>query len=167
MDATYLIPAGRRAPLGKVNGYIHQLGIKEIAIVATEAEMSVRWEVQYGNWCTPDAMAALLKLLLNGRALSPASNKLLMQLLTATTTAPNRIKGLLPPGTIVAHKAGSSGTNEKGITAATNDAGIITLPDGRHLILVVYVRDSPADEKTREGVIARIAATAWARYLLP
>ncbi len=124
--------------------------------------MATHWEVQFRNWCTPNAMATLLRLFLDGRVLAPASNELLMQFLTATTTGPHRIKGLLPTGTIVAHKTGTSDTNEKGITAATNDVGIITLPDGRHLILVVYIRDSRADEKSREGVIARIAATVWA-----
>jgi beta-lactamase class A len=146
---------------GEVNDYIHQLGIKEIAIKATEAAMATNWEVQYKNWCAPNAMATLLKLFLNGGALAPASNELLMQFLTSTTTGPLRIKGLLPPGTIVAHKTGTSNTNEKGITAATNDVGIINLPGGRHLILVVYIRDSRADEKIREGVIARIASIVW------
>lgn len=149
---------------GKVNDYIHRLGIKDIAIAATEAEMAMQWDTQYKNWCTPNAMSALLKLFLDGGVLSPSSREFLMQLLTATSTGPHRIKGMLPPGTVVAHKTGTSDTNAKGITAATNDVGIIFLPGGRHLILVVYIRDSGADEKTREGVIARIAAAVCAYY---
>ena len=35
--------------------------------------------------------------------------------------------------------------------------GIITLPDGRHLAIAVFVSDSPAAEATREGVIAQTA----------
>ena len=66
----------------------------------------------------------------------------------------------MPAGTAVAHKTGTSGT-EKGITAATNDIGIITLPDGRHLAIAVFVSDSPEDEATREGVIAKIAKAIW------
>jgi len=147
---------------GKVNDYIHRLGIKDIAIVATEAEMAMKWDVQYGNWCTPNAMAALLRLYLGGGVLTPPSSELLMEFLKAGSTGPHRIKGLLPPGTVVAHKTGTSDTNEKGITAATNDVGIIFLPGGRHLILVVYIRDSRGDEKIREGVIARIASAVWA-----
>ncbi|HTR29426.1 MAG TPA: class A beta-lactamase, subclass A2 [Puia sp.] len=148
----------------KVNEYIHQLGIKDIAIGATEAEMAAKWDVQYENWCTPNAMAALLRLFLDGGILTPTSRELLMQFLKATSTGPHRIKGLLPPGTVVAHKTGTSNTNEKGITAATNDVGIIFLPDGRQLVLVVYIRDSSADEKTRERVIARIASAVWASH---
>jgi beta-lactamase class A len=56
----------------------------------------------------------------------------------------------------VAHKTGTSGS-QKAITAATNDLGIITLPNGTHLAIAVFVSDSAADEATREGVIAKIA----------
>ena len=157
-DILFRLAGGPR----KVNDYIHRLGIKNIAIVATEAQMALNWEVQYENWCTPNAMVALLRLFLDGEVLSPSSRELLMQFLKATSTGPHRIKGLLPSGTVVAHKTGTSNTNEKGITAATNDVGIIFLPGGSYLILAVYIRDSRADEKIREGVIARIASTAWA-----
>jgi len=143
-----------------VNDYIHQIGIKDIAIVATETEMAKAWDIQYGNWCTPDAMTALLERFMEGKILKPATTKILMQFMINTTTGPGRIKGLLPPGTPVAHKTGSSNTNDKGITAATNDAGIITLPDGKQLIITVFVKDAAADQATREGVIARTAAAA-------
>ncbi len=43
-----------------------------------------------------------------------------------TTSGKNRIKGQLPRGTLVAHKTGTSDTNEKGVTAAINDIGIVT-----------------------------------------
>jgi beta-lactamase class A len=65
-----------------------------------------------------------------------------------------------PQGTAVAHKTGTSGTQD-GLTSATNDIGIVTLPDGRHLAVAVFVSDSKAGEATREGVIARIARAAW------
>jgi beta-lactamase class A len=53
-------------------------------------------------------------------------------------------------------------TNE--VTSATNDIGIINLPDGRHIILAVYVQDSVADGPTREKVIADIARAVCARW---
>jgi beta-lactamase class A len=80
--------------------------------------------------------------------------------MTDTASFPTRIKGLLPASTLVAHKTGSSGT-ENGMTAATNDIGIITLPDGRHLAIAVFVSDSKADASTRDSVIARIARAVW------
>jgi len=57
---------------------------------------------------------------------------------------------------------GDTKTNE--VTSATNDIGIINLPDGRHIILAVYVQDSVADGPTREKVIADIARAVCARW---
>jgi len=144
-----------------VNDFIHSMGIRDIAIVATEEEMARAWNVQYGNWCTPDAMTALLERFMDGKILKPATTTLLMQFMMNTKTGLARIKGLLPAGAPVAHKPGSSNTNDKGITAATNDVGIITLPDGKPLIISVFVKDAAADDATRERVIARIAAAAY------
>jgi beta-lactamase class A len=116
--------------------------------------------VQYQNWATPLAMLKLLRALHEGRGLSAPSRALLLQLMTESVTGPRRIKGLLPAGAVVAHKTGTSNT-AGGLTRATNDVGIITLPDGRHMAVAVFVSDSRADEKTRERVIAKIARAAW------
>ena len=40
---------------------------------------------------------------------------------------------------------------------ATNDVGLITLPDGRRLALAVFVTDAHTDQDTCEHVIAAIA----------
>jgi beta-lactamase class A len=77
---------------------------------------------------------------------------------------PARLKGFLPAGTVVAHKTGTSGTNAAGISAATNDVGIVTLPDGNHCIIAVFVADSPAGMAQREKTIARIAKAVWDYY---
>lgn len=42
-----------------------------------------------------------------------------------------------------------------GVAHATNDIGLISLPDGRRIAITVFVTDSTADEATREQVIAR------------
>jgi beta-lactamase class A len=78
-----------------------------------------------------------------------------------TSTGPKRIKGLLPKGTVVAHKTGSSGANEKGFIAATNDVGVVTLPDGRHVAIAVFVADATSDQGACEETIARIAKAIW------
>jgi beta-lactamase class A len=120
--------------------------------------------VQYRNSATPDAALALLRALHSGPAVSAKSRALLLQHMTETKTGPDRIKGELPPGTVVAHKTGTSNTVQ-GITAATNDIGIIRLPDGRHLAIAVFVSDAKTDQATREAVIARLARAAWDHYV--
>jgi beta-lactamase class A len=150
---------------GNVEEYIHGLGIKDIAIISTEQEMHADYELQYKNWCKPMAMVSLLELLNNGKHLSAESNNFLCKILKETATGPNRIKGLLPEGTVVAHKTGTSGYNDKGIASATNDAGIVELPDGRKFAIAVFTTDFKGDEKTCESIIARIAKAAWDYYL--
>lgn len=60
----------------------------------------------------------------------------------------------------VAHKTGTSLTID-GVTAATNDVGFVTLPNGRHLAISVFVPDSGANNAVREEVIAKVAKAAW------
>jgi len=147
----------------KVNDYIHSLGVKDIAIVATEKEMKAGWDVQYTNYARPSAYLQLLQIAYGRKKLSKASHDFLWKTLTEGPTGLKRIKGQLPKGTVVAHKTGTSGTN-KGIVAATNDAGIMELPNGKAIAVVVFVSDAAADMDTRELVIARIAKAVWDYY---
>jgi beta-lactamase class A len=143
-----------------VQSYIHSLGITAFQLRDTEADLNRDESIQYRDWIEPAAAVELLQRLVHDPPISPAANAFLVQTLTASVTGPNRLRAGLPAGTPLAHKTGSSGTHG-GITAATNDIGLITLPDGRKLAIAVLVTDSRADEATREGVIARIARAAY------
>ncbi len=113
---------------------------------------------------TPNGTVQLLARLFAGEALSKSSTTLLIESLKATTTFPTRIKGLLPAGMVVAHKTGSTGTTE-GLTAGTNDSGVIFLPDGQLLALSVYVKASTRHDAARDSIIARIARAAFDSHL--
>jgi beta-lactamase class A len=147
----------------QVVNYLHSIKIKGINLAATEAEQNdpQAWEVQYTNWCKPADMINLLEAFYRGKVLSAASKDFLYKMMTETTTGPQRLKGLLPAGTVVAHKTGSSGTNSAGLNPATNDVGIITLPNGKHIAIAIFVCNSTADEATREAVIANIAKAVY------
>jgi beta-lactamase class A len=144
-----------------VQNYMLHLGIRGIAIRASEADQASSWELQYTNWSKPIETTLLLDKFYKGEILSKANTDFLYKLLTASTNFPARLKGLLPAGTIVAHKTGTSGTNAAGLSPATNDIGIITLPNGKHLIISVFVCNSTDDEATRDGIIAKISKAAW------
>lgn len=144
----------------QVTTYLRELGVRNIVVATTEKEMAQSEQVQYRNWATPDAMAGLLRALQQGRGLSKASRRLLLNLMAGSKTGAHPIKQLLPAGTVVAHRTGSSGT-VNGLTRAANDVGLVTLPDGRHLAVVVFVSDTRADAATRDAVIAKIARAAW------
>jgi len=143
-----------------VDHYLRELGLTNVVVATTEKEMGQDELVQYRNWATPEGMTRLLRMLHEARGLSAPSREILLRFLTETSIGPRRTRGLLPTGTRVAHKTGSSGTVNR-LTRATNDAGIVTLPDGRHMAIAVFISDSASDEVTREAVIAKISRAAW------
>ena len=109
---------------------------------------------------TPVAMAELLDHLWRGELLSPVSTRLLLDLLR-NGWIESRIVAGVPPGTPVWHKTGTYAA------AAIHDAGIIELPDGTHLIVVVLVRQPRRDVEAAERTIAAIARAAWDFWAVP
>jgi beta-lactamase class A len=148
------------APPADVTAMVRKLGIAGMVIAATERETAKNEMAQYKNWSTPRAAVQLLRALQVGRDLSAPSRVLLTGWMTETPIGDKRIKALLPPGTTVAHKTGLARTR-RGLTRATNDIGIVTLPNGKHLAIAVFIKDSRATEAQREMVIAKIARAAW------
>lgn len=159
-DVLFKLVKGTQA----VDKYIHDLGTQEIAINATEYEMAKQWNVQYSNWVQPLTMCKLLKEFFNKNYLSSVNTDFLMKLMIQTVTGPNRLKGLLPKEMIVAHKTGTSDTNEKGITAAINDVGIITLVSGEHLALSIFISDTSESVAESEKLIATLSKAIVDHY---
>jgi len=144
----------------EVTKYLRELHVEQIMVANTERELGNDESLQYANWASPESALKLLGLVHEGSSLSPASRSLLLDFMTRSPTGPRRIKAGLPPGTALAHKTGSSG-RVAGFTRALNDIGIVTLPDGRHLALAVFISDSKVDEAILEKVIADIARHVW------
>jgi beta-lactamase class A len=147
----------------RLTAYLRGIGVRHVTIATTEAEMARDPLAQYRNSATPRDAVALLKALDAGRGVSPDARQILLKDLTDSTPGPKRLKGLLPPGTVVAHKTGTDGTRD-GLTRATNDIGLVTLPDGRHLAIAVFVKDSRSDLDHREAAIAKMTRAAWDRW---
>lgn len=149
----------------RVREYLSSLGVNNIVVANTENEIQFGQDptLQYRNYATPNAAVHLLRAFHKGRGLSASSQASLRQWMTETSTGPNRIKGLLPKGTVVAHKTGTSATVD-GVTAATNDVGLVTLPNRQHLAIAVFVSDSRASSPIREEVIAKVAKAAWDKW---
>ncbi|MEO6287158.1 MAG: class A beta-lactamase, subclass A2 [Dyadobacter sp.] len=143
-----------------VDNYIHSLGVTDIAIVANEEQMHSGWEVQYTNWCRPKAMLELLDIFYQGKKLSKPSSDFLWKIMTDGPTGPKRIKGLIGPDTVVAHKTGTSGSNSQGLMGGVNDVGIVKLKKGQDFAIVVYVSDTHSKTEVSEQVIAKIAKAA-------
>lgn len=140
--------------------YVQSIGIKETEVVANEAQMHADDQLQYKNWTSMKGAAQILQKFEQKELLSKTSQALLWQWMVETTTGPKRLRGLLPADTVVAHKTGYSGIRA-GKTAATNDVGVIILPDGRPLLVAVFVKDSTESTQTNENTIAQIALAAY------
>lgn len=108
---------------------------------------------------SPRGILQFLHLLNSGQLLSPASTRLLLQLMTDTPTGARRLKAGLPKGAVLAHKTGTSRT-DLGLSPAVNDVGIFTLADKRSYALAVFLAGSTLDEAGRDAVFADVARAA-------
>ena len=140
-----------------VQKFINNKGIKNFTIKADEAQMHKGYEFMYWNTTTTNDSNLLLMNFFDGKVLSKNSTGFLMKTMIETTTGTTKIVAQLPKGTPVAHKTGSSGKDEKGLTIAENDIGIITLPNGKHYAISVFVSDSMETEETNIKMIADIS----------
>jgi beta-lactamase class A len=120
---------------------------------------AARFDMDPRDTATPEAMATLLARIYRQDVLAPDSSELLLDIMRRSRTGEARLKGLLPPGTVVAHKTGSIG-------GTTNDVGLITLPeDAGHLAIVIFVKSSTEAVSARERAIAEIGRTVYDFFL--
>jgi beta-lactamase class A len=143
-----------------VTEYAKSKGVAGISMLHTEEHMGLNMQRPYENWCEPMDMARLLASFYKGEVVSKTSTDTLRQIMERTTGGANRIKGMLPDGTVVGHKTGTSGF-ENGLNIAVNDIGVVTLPNGQHLALAVYITDAKAETPACEKIIAQIAKAAY------
>ena len=148
-----------------VDNRVRHFGSDSIAIATTEMVQVANDTIQYRNWSTPNGMNELLEVFRSKEYLSEEGSELLTEFMSVSTPwFDRRIKGKLPQGTPVAHKTGTAGTYN-GLNRATNDVGIISLPNGEHLAISVFVKDSRDQHSAREEAIARVARAAYDFWL--
>lgn len=146
-----------------VEQYLHLSGITDIAIKYNEVDMQADWERQYKNWTTANAANRALKTFYENtdELLSEESHQFLWDTMKSSSTGKDMMKGHLPNETIVAHKTGSSGKNEAGLSAARNNIGIVFLPSGGYFYLSVFVSNSTESRAENKKLIADITKLAW------
>jgi beta-lactamase class A len=142
-----------------VDAYIAALGISGFYLQDDEAVLHRDVSAQYRNWFEPAGAVQLLRRISDNSPLTSEHTGLLLDWMTPAVPT-KRLDGNLPAGTRVAQRSGTSDV-DNGVAHATNDIGLIPLPDGRRIAIAVFVTDSTADEATRSQVIARIARAAY------
>ncbi len=141
-----------------VDDYIASLDVPGFHLQDGEGALHRDHVLQYRNWFESQGAVRLLRVIGDHSPLTPEHTALLLTWMRSSR-AP-RLGLDLPEGTMVAHKAGASDV-DNGLAAATNDIGLISLPDGGQLAIAVFVTDSKADEPTRCQVIARIGRVVY------
>ncbi|WP_312343885.1 class A beta-lactamase, subclass A2 [Chryseobacterium binzhouense] len=134
-------------------------GVKNFQIKNNEEQMHKGIQYLYENYTTPNSLAQLYKDFYQGKILSEKSTEYLYNIMLNTETGTNKLKEQLPKK-VIAHKTGSSGKTEN-LTVAENDSGIVTLPNGNHYSIVVFISDSTESEVVNCKMVSDISKTVW------
>ena len=144
-----------------VQKFINSKGVRNFTIKVNEEQMHQGFEFMYLNTTTANSANQLLKDFRDKKIVSKTSTDFLMTTMLETSTGKNKIVAQLPESVPVAHKTGSSGKNEKGLTIAENDIGIVTLPGGKSYALSIFVSDSMESAETNTKMIADISKVVF------
>lgn len=144
-----------------VQKFMDSKGVKGFQIKYNEEAMHKGWNVQYENYSTTKSAVDALKKLYDGKLLSKKSTDYLMKVLWSTSTGLNKMVEQLPKNTPVARKTGASGKNNAGLTGAENEIGIVTLPNGKHYALAVFVSNSMETDAVNCRMISDISREVW------
>ncbi|MGV2449145.1 UNVERIFIED_CONTAM: CGA/CIA family class A beta-lactamase [Ralstonia mannitolilytica] len=144
-----------------VQKFMDSKGVKGFQIKYNEEDMHKDWNVQYENYSTTKSAVDVLKKFYDGKILSKKSTDYLMKVLWSTSTGLNKMVEQLPKNTPVARKTGASGKNKAGLTGAENEIGIITLPNGKHYALAVFVSNSTETDAVNCRMISDISREVW------
>ncbi|MFL6733609.1 MAG: serine hydrolase [Sphingomicrobium sp.] len=118
---------------------VHQwLARNQITNIRVDRTIAQLLRAQRDLWdkrdsATPVAMVELLRRIDTGTLLKPDSRSYLLGLMKRCMTGRNRMKALLPSGTLVEHKTGT-------LNGLSDDVGFITMPDGRRLAIAIFAR---------------------------
>ena len=104
---------------------------------------------------TPADMCRLLELVESRAILDPDACTAIIELMKRIQSA-TRIPGLLPKGTVVAHKTGS-------YRRLRNDVGIVYPPNGPYVI-ALFSRELARDDIDDDGALARISLAVYEEF---
>lgn len=144
-----------------VQKFMNAKGVKNFQIKYNEEAMHKDWNAQYENYTTMNSAVDVLKKFYDGKLLSKKSTDYLMKVMLSTSTGTNKLIEQLPKDTPIARKTGSSGKNNAGLMGAENEIAIITLPNGKHYAIAVFVSNSTETAEVNCRMISDISKTVW------
>ena len=133
-----------------VEKYMRKLGFRDIHVRMTEEQMHKNPAKAIENSSTPTEMVRLFEWFHHHKD----DNQYLTFIWKAMadcSTGLKRIPAAIPADARIVHKTGTGFPSAEGVQDM-NDAGIILMPDGNHVLIAVFTTHSPS-----EAVIADIA----------
>ena len=122
----------------KVEKYIRKLGFNSIRIQKTEKQMHERPTDSNKNWCTPQAMVALLDwFIAHHNDNEPL--RYIWKLMEECQTSDNRLPAAVPSSARIIHKTGTGYPLPSGQPSGICDVGIIILDNGKQLPIAVFI----------------------------
>lgn len=149
--------------IDKVDSCIKSLGITDLNLTETEADMHGDIRNGYLNWSTPMSVVRLFEKIYSGEILSTEHSAFLERILLECSSGQDKLKAGLSGDVPVAHKTGHSDRLPDGTMIGDADAGAIYMPDGRKCYVSVLIMDSKETDEVNAGVMAEIAGIVY-RY---
>lgn len=140
-----------------LTAFLRRIGDQVTRIDRTEPGMNVVPAGEQRDTTTPLSMLGLMRSLLIGDVLTPASRKRLTDWLIDNRTGGSRLRAGLPAGWRIGDKTGTYGP-------MNNDIAIIWPPAGGPLLLTSYYQNETASAAQRNAVHAELAALVAGRY---
>jgi beta-lactamase class A len=107
---------------------------------------------------SPEAIVRALARLARGELLSPASTKLILGIMSRTSSGPNRMKAGVPTGWRFLHKTGT-GQILPPVSTGYNDIGIMTAPDGTRYAMAIMMGSTTASIPQRMSFMQFVSRT--------
>ncbi|MBP7335117.1 class A beta-lactamase [Niveispirillum sp.] len=140
-----------------LTAFLRRVGDRVTRVDRIEPGMNVVPAGDERDTTTPLSMLGLMRSLLIGDVLTPASRQRLTDWMIDNRTGGARLRAGLPAGWRIGDKTGSYG-------ALNNDIAIIWPPAGGPLLLTSYYQNEAASSEERSAMHAELAALVARRY---
>jgi beta-lactamase class A len=107
---------------------------------------------------SPEAIVRALAKLAKGELLSASSTRLMLDIMSRTSSGPNRLKAGVPAGWRFLHKTGT-GQVLSPVSTGYNDIGIMTAPDGTRYAVAVMMGSTTASIPARMEFMQFVSRT--------
>ena len=112
---------------------------------------------------SPEAIVRALAKLAKGELLSPASTRLILGIMSRTSSGPNRLRAGVPADWRFVHKTGT-GQILPPVSTGYNDIGIMTAPDGTRYAVAVMMGSTTAPIPQRMSFMQFVSRTIAAYH---